>query len=313
MKERNIEQKRNVVIIGSGPAGYTAAIYTARALLKPILVTDHIAGGQLMTTTDVENFPAFPEGIQGPELMMKMEAQAHRFGTHIVNDRVTKIEPEGELYRVFLDSDYTILTKTVIIATGAQALWLNLDGEDKLRGRGLSTCATCDGAFFRNKEVIVIGGGDSAMEEAIFLTRFASKVTIIHRRNEFRASKIMLERAKKNSKIEWKTNTTVKEWIPDSHGNLCGAILNTSQGKEKIQCDGAFIAIGHRPNTEFLNNLLKLDNDEYILTQGNTTHTNRKGIFAAGDVVDKRYRQAITAAADGCKAAIDCEKYLEEN
>jgi thioredoxin reductase (NADPH) len=300
-----------VCIVGSGPAGYTAAIYTARALLKPILVTGHSAGGQLMTTTDVENFPGYVKGVSGPEMMEELCAQSVKFGTTLVAADVKNVDCSSNPFRITLDNGEEILTLSIIVATGAQALWLNLDGEKKLRSRGISTCATCDGAFFMDEDLLVIGGGDSAMEEATFLTRYAKSVTIVHRRDEFRASKIMLERAKKNNKIKWRTNTTVKDWVATERGDLCGAFLNTPDGTEKINCSGAFIAIGHKPTTDFLNGQVETDENGYILHKEHTM-TSVPGIFACGDVVDTRYKQAITAAGQGCQAAMDTEKWLEE-
>lgn len=241
-----------VVIIGSGPAGYTAAIYTARAMLKPVLVTGHAAGGQLMTTTDVENFPGYCQAVSGPEMMEQFAAQAARFGTSFITADVKDVDCSSRPLRISLDNGNELLTESVIVATGATALWLNLDGEKKLRSRGLSTCAVCDGAFFPDEHLLVIGGGDSAMEEATFLTKYASKVTIVHRRDEFRASKIMLERAKKNPKIEWITNATVKEWRSSPSGDLNGAILNVNGTEKVVDCGGAFVAIGHMPVTGFL-------------------------------------------------------------
>lgn len=302
---------QQVVIIGSGPAGYTAAIYTARAMLNPVLITGHSIGGQLMNTTDIENFPGYMNGISGSEMMEQLRKQSVRFGTCLITADVKDVDCSSNPFRISLDNGDIILSLSVIIATGAQALWLNLEGETKLRGRGISTCATCDGAFFNGEDLLVIGGGDSAMEEAIFLTRYAKSVTIVHRRDEFRASKIMLERAKKNEKIKWRTNTTVKKWLSTERGDLRGAVLNTYEGEEKVEIGGAFIAIGHLPTTSFLNNQIETDENGYILHKKNTM-TSVPGIFACGDVVDTRYKQAITAAGQGCQAAMDVEKWLEE-
>jgi thioredoxin reductase (NADPH) len=311
-KRLNTEETvHKVCIIGSGPAGYTASIYCARAMLKPVLITGYSIGGQLMTTTDIENFPGYVDGISGPDMMENLRAQAERFGTTFVVSNVKNVDCSSKPFRVFLDNDKEILTQTIIVATGAQALWLDLKGEKKLRSRGISTCATCDGAFFMDEDLIVIGGGDTAMEEATFLTRYAKSVTIIHRRDDFRASKIMLDRARKNDKIKWKTNTTVKEWVETEHGDLCGAVLNTPEGEEIMNCGGAFIAIGHKPNTDFLNEQIETDKNGYIVHKEHTM-TSVSGVFACGDVVDTRYKQAITAAGQGCQAAMDVEKWLEE-
>jgi len=310
-KRLNTETVHKVCIIGSGPAGYTASIYCARAMLKPILITGYSIGGQLMTTTDIENFPGYVDGVSGPDMMENLRAQAERFGTTFVVSNVKNIDCSSKPFHVFLDNDEEILTQTIIVATGAQALWLDLKGEKKLRSRGISTCATCDGAFFMDEDLIVIGGGDTAMEEATFLTRYAKSVTIIHRRDDFRASKIMLDRARKNNKIKWKTNTTVKEWVKTEHGDLCGAVLNTPEGEKIMNCGGAFIAIGHKPNTDFLNEQIETDKNGYIVHKEHTM-TSVSGVFACGDVVDTRYKQAITAAGQGCQAAMDVEKWLEE-
>ena len=309
----NIE---NVVIIGSGPAGYTAAIYTARAMLKPLLITGNI-GGQLMTTTDIENYPGYTKGIDGPKLMDDMKLQAERFGTNYLEDMVDSIKTENSPFIIRTKTNKDILTRSIIIASGATSIWLDAENEKSLRSKGISTCAICDGAFFKGEDLVVVGGGDSAMEEAIFLTKYANKVTIIHRRHEFRASKIMLDYAKYNKKIEWKTNFNVKKWLTDDNNELSGALLHDSTNpdlKEEINCTGAFIAIGHTPNTKFLDGKVETNNDGYIV---NKTHmmTSIAGIFSCGDVCEssQRYKQAITAAGEGCKAAMDCEKWLEEN
>ena len=301
-----------VIIIGSGPAGYTAGLYTGRAMLEPKLFAGFASGGQLMLTSDIENFPGYPEGIGGPEMMMELRAQAARFGCDIIDKNVDSIDTSSHPFKVNVGKDQ-FLTKSIIITTGAEAIWLDAGNEEKHKGQGISTCATCDGAFFRDKEVIVVGGGDSAMEEATFLTRFCSKVTIVNRREELRASQIMADRARDNDKIEWKLNRVVKEWVGEQ-GNFEGAVLaDTISGEEEIfKCDGAFIAIGHKPMTNFLGDQIELDNHGYIVPKENTM-TNVSGVFAAGDVVDTRYRQAITAAGMGCMAAIDAEKWLEEN
>ena len=301
-----------VIIIGSGPAGYTAGLYTGRAMLKPKLFAGYASGGQLMLTSDVENFPGYPEGIGGPEMMMELRSQAARFGCDIIDKNVDSVDTSTNPFKINVGKEQ-FLSKSIIITTGAEAIWLDAGNEEKHKGQGISTCATCDGAFFRDKEVIVVGGGDSAMEEATFLTRFCNKVTIVNRRKELRASQIMADRARDNKKIEWKLNRVVKEWVGEQ-GNFEGAILqNTVSGEEELlKCDGAFIAIGHKPMTNFLEDQIELDNHGYIIPRENTM-TNVPGIFAAGDVVDSRYRQAITAAGMGCMAAIDAEKWLDEN
>ena len=301
-----------VIIIGSGPAGYTAGLYTGRAMLKPKLFAGFASGGQLMLTSDVENFPGYPEGIGGPDMMMELRAQTARFGCDIIDKNVDSIDTSSHPFKVNVGKEQ-FLTKSIIITTGAEAIWLDAGNEEKHKGQGISTCATCDGAFFKDKEVIVVGGGDSAMEEATFLTRFCRKVTIVNRREELRASQIMADRARGNDKIEWKLNRVVKEWVGEQ-GNFEGVILvDTVSGKEELFiCDGAFIAIGHKPMTNFLGDQIELDEYGYIIPKENTM-TNVSGVFAAGDVVDTRYRQAITAAGMGCMAAIDAEKWLEEN
>ena len=301
-----------VIIIGSGPAGYTAGLYTGRAMLKPKLFAGYASGGQLMLTSDVENFPGYPEGIGGPEMMMELRSQAARFGCDIIDKNVDSVDTSTNPFKINVGKEQ-FLSKSIIITTGAEAIWLDAGNEEKHKGQGISTCATCDGAFFRDKEVIVVGGGDSAMEEATFLTRFCNKVTIVNRRKELRASQIMADRARGNKKIEWKLNRVVKEWVGEQ-GSFEGAILqNTVSGEEELlKCDGAFIAIGHKPMTNFLEDQIELDNHGYIIPRENTM-TNVPGIFAAGDVVDSRYRQAITAAGMGCMAAIDAEKWLDEN
>ena len=301
-----------VIIIGSGPAGYTAGLYAGRSMLKPKMFAGFASGGQLMLTSDIENFPGYPDGIGGPEMMMELRKQASRFGCKIIDKNVDSIDTRSHPFKVKVGKD-SFLTKSIIITTGAEAIWLNAENEEKHKGQGISTCATCDGAFFKDKEVIVVGGGDSAMEEATFLTRFCSKVTIVNRREELRASQIMADRARDNSKIAWKLNKVVKEWVGEQ-GNFQGVILTDTQtnDEELFKCDGAFIAIGHKPMTNFLNSQIDLDVHGYIVHKENTM-TNVGGIFAAGDVVDARYRQAITAAGMGCMAAIDAEKWLEKN
>ena len=303
---------RDVIIIGSGPAGYTAGLYAGRAMLNPIIFAGFSSGGQLMLTSDIENFPGYPEGIAGPEMMMELRSQASRFGCDIIDKNVDSVDLSKRPFKVNV-GDEVHLAKSLIVTTGAEAIWLDADNEPLHKGRGISTCATCDGAFFRDKEVIVVGGGDSAMEEAIFLTKFCSKVTIVHRREVFRSSQIMLDRAQGNPKIDWKINYQVKSWL-GSDGNFGGATLvNTKSGKEEdFSCDGAFIAIGHKPITGFLSGQVETDNEGYILWKENSM-TSVPGVFAGGDVVDTRYRQAITAAGMGCMAAIDAERWLENN
>ncbi|TMK27491.1 MAG: thioredoxin-disulfide reductase [Actinobacteria bacterium] len=300
---------REVIIIGGGPAGYTAALYAARANLQPLVIEGFNWGGQLMITSDVENYPGYPEGIMGPEMMQDFRRQAERFGAEFVTDDVTRVDVSERPFRVWVE-DEEHRAQTVIIATGASARQLGLESEVKLQGRGVSYCATCDAAFFPQKHVVVVGGGDSAMEEATFLTRFASKVTIVHRREEFRASQIMLDRARANEKIEWITNAVVDEVLGDGH--VTGVRLrdvNTDETWE-IEADGLFAAIGHDPNTGLF--LDRLDHDEagYLITKPGSTETNIPGVFAVGDVVDHVYRQAITAAGTGSMGALDAERYL---
>ena len=303
---------RDVVIIGSGPAGYTAGLYAARAMLDPLMFAGYMSGGQLMLTSDIENFPGYPQGIGGPEMMMQLREQAERFGLEVQDRNVESVDLLQRPYKVTVEGE-EFLTNAIIISTGAESIWLNAPGEAEQKGRGISTCATCDGAFFKEEEVLVIGGGDSACEEATFLTRFASKVTLIHRRDVFKASTIMYERAANNDKIEIRTFRQVKEWLSDDNG-LTGAILEDPRdgSTEEISATGAFIAIGHKPITGFLNGQIETDENGYIIHKQHTM-TSVEGVFAAGDVVDTRYKQAITAAGMGCQAAIDAEKWLEEN
>ncbi|MEZ7988148.1 MAG: thioredoxin-disulfide reductase [Candidatus Poseidoniaceae archaeon] len=301
----------NVIIIGSGPAGYTAGLYAARAMLEPLMFAGYMSGGQLMLTSDVENFPGYPKGIGGPEMMMELREQAERFGLEVRDQNVESVDLSEQPYKVVVEGE-TFLTQAIIVSTGAESIWLNAPGEEAQKGRGISTCATCDGAFFKNEEVMVIGGGDSACEEATFLTRFASKVTLVHRRDTFRASTIMYERAAKHEKIEIKTFRQVKEWLSDEKG-LTGAVLEDPRDGtiENINVTGAFIAIGHKPITGFLEGQVEVDEEGYILHKKHTM-TSVEGVFAAGDVVDTRYKQAITAAGMGCQAAMDVEKWLED-
>jgi len=303
---------KDVVIIGSGPAGYTAGLYTARAMLNPLMFAGYLSGGQLMLTSDIENFPGYPQGIGGPEMMMQLREQAERFGLEVQDRNVESVDLSQRPYKITVEGE-EFLANAIIISTGAESIWLNAPGEAEQKGRGISTCATCDGAFFKEEEVLVIGGGDSACEEATFLTRFASKVTLIHRRDVFKASTIMYERAANNDKIEIKTFRQVKEWLSDDNG-LTGAILEDPRdgSTEEISATGAFIAIGHKPITGFLGGQVETDENGYIIHKQHTM-TSVEGVFAAGDVVDTRYKQAITAAGMGCQAAIDAEKWLEEN
>ena len=303
---------RNVIIIGSGPAGYTAGLYAARAMLNPLMFAGYMSGGQLMLTSDIENFPGYPEGIGGPEMMMQLREQAERFGLEGQDRNVESIDLSSKPYKVMLEGE-EYFTHSIIISTGAESIWLDAEGEAEQKGRGISTCATCDGAFFRDEEVLVIGGGDSACEEATFLTRFASKVTMVHRRDVFKASTIMYERAANNDKIEIKTFRQIKKWLSDENG-LTGAVLEDPRdgSTEEISATGAFIAIGHTPITSFLGGQVETDENGYIIHKEHTM-TSVEGVFAAGDVVDTRYKQAITAAGMGCQAAMDAEKWLEEN
>jgi thioredoxin reductase (NADPH) len=302
---------RKVIIIGTGPAGYTAALYTARANLKPLVFAGPEPGGQLTLTTLVENYPGFAEGIMGPELMDQMKRQCEGFGAEIIHDAVTRVNFKTQPFEIFV-GDQKYAAESVIISTGASAKWLGLESERRLRGHGVSSCATCDGAFFRNQELIVVGGGDVAMEDSTFLTKFASKVTIVHRRDTLRASKIMQERAFKNPKISFIWDSVVEEIHDASKKTVTGATLRNVKTNERAQmrCDGVFIAIGHQPNTEIFKGQIGLDEQGYVETK-HRTMTNIDGVFAAGDVVDHYYRQAVTAAGMGCMAAMDVEKYLE--
>ena len=305
------EEVRSVIIVGSGPAGYTAGLYTARALLDPLMFAGYMSGGQLMLTSDVENFPGYPKGIGGPEMMIDMREQAERFGLEVHDKNVERVDLSERPFRVWVEGE-EFKAHSLIICTGAEAIWLGAEGEEEQKGRGISTCATCDGAFFRDEEVIVVGGGDSAMEEALFLTKFATKVYVIHRRDQFRASQIMQDRVLNHEKIEVIWNSTVEKIIGD--GAVSSVVLkNTEDGSEsELNLDGVFVAIGHDPNVEFLNNFVELDEKGYIKTGFTTdTSTSVPGVFAAGDVADSIYRQAITAAGTGCQAAIDSERWLD--
>jgi thioredoxin reductase (NADPH) len=310
----------NVIVIGSGPAGYTAALYTSRANLSPLVIEGFAWGGLLQQTTDVENYPGFPEGIMGPEMMQKLRDQAERFGARLLTEQAERVElADGSdpthpgIHKVWVgDTEYQ--ARTIVLAMGAEHKKLCVPGELELSGRGVSYCATCDAAFFRDSKTVIVGGGDSAMEEAIFLSKFASKVTIVHRRPEFRASKIMLDRARAQENIELLTPYTVKEFVPGENGALGhAALVNTETGEERtLEVSGAFVAIGHEPQSALVDGQIDVDGDGYVAVEGRSTRTNRPGVFAAGDLVDHTYRQAITAAGSGCQAALDAEWYLRD-
>ena len=303
---------RKVIIIGSGPAGLTAALYTARANLNPLVFEGSQPGGQLTVTTDVENFPGFPDGIMGPELMDLFRKQAERFGAECHFEHVTKIDFSKKPYNVWV-GDKNYQAESIIIATGATAKMLGLDSEKELMGFGVSACATCDGFFFKDKKVLVVGGGDSAMEEATYLTKFASEVVIVHRREEFRASKIMIDRAMNNPKIRVLWNSTIDEIMGSQEKGVHAVKINKTDSDESFEeeCDGVFMAIGHKPNTELFTDILNTDQNGYLVTTNGSTSTNIDGVFACGDVQDHIYRQAVTAAGSGCMSAIDAERYLE--
>jgi thioredoxin reductase (NADPH) len=300
-----------VLIIGSGPAGLTAAIYAARADLNPLMIEGMERGGQLMITTDVENYPGFPDGVMGPDLMEQMRKQAERFGTRIISSDVTSVDFSQRPFTVSVGQD-TYSAESVVISTGASARWLGVEGEERLRGFGVSACATCDGFFFKEKDLLVIGGGDTALEEALFLTRFASKVTVVHRRDEFRASPIMVDRVLDHPKIDVLWDSVVDEMVGDTL--VTGARIRNVKTDEitDFAAEGIFVAIGHTPNTKVFANQMDLDEAGYLLTEPGTTFTSVEGIFAAGDVTDKIYRQAVTAAGMGCQAALDAQRWLHE-
>ncbi|MGB7587412.1 MAG: thioredoxin-disulfide reductase [Solirubrobacterales bacterium] len=311
MAEQKIE---NVIIIGGGPAGYTAALYTARANLEPLVFEGFQWGGQLQNTTDVENYPGYPEGIMGPEMMNQFRAQAERFGTRFVTDDVDRVElSDGGVQKVYL-GDEEHLAKTVILAMGAEPRRLGVPGELELGGRGVSTCGVCDGAFFKDQKVIVVGGGDSAMEDSIFISKYASQLTVVNRRDEFRASKIMLERAEERPNIAFKTPFTVEEFVAGEGGKLDHVRLrNAETGEiEDLDTDGAFVAIGHIPKSEIVEGQVETDGNGYVVTQPDSTRTDLAGVFAVGDLVDHTYRQAVTAAGTGCMGALDAEWYLRD-
>ncbi len=304
---------RNVIVIGGGPAGYTAALYAARADLEPLVIEGFTFGGQLMITSDVENYPGFKDGILGPELMQEFRSQAERFGAEYLTDDVTRVDFSERPFRVYVGGDEH-RADSVIVATGASARQLGLPSERTLQGRGVSYCATCDGAFFRDKVVVIVGGGDSAMEEATFLTRFASKVVIVHRRDEFRASPIMVDRARENEKVEFVLNAEVDEVLGEENGRVTGLRLrDTTTGElTDIDADGLFVAVGHDPTTALFLDWLDHDEAGYLVTEPRSTRTNVPGVFAAGDVQDHTYRQAVTAAGSGTMAALDAQRWLEE-
>jgi len=305
-------ERHEVVIIGSGPAGLTAALYAARANLAPLVLQGAEPGGQLVTTTDVENYPGFPDGILGPEMMQKFEAQAARFGAEIRYGVVTAVDLSSRPFRLIVDEDHPLLANALIVATGASARYLGLENEKRLLGRGVSACATCDGAFFRNVDIAVVGGGDTALEEALFLTRFGSRVFVIHRRDELRASQIMQDRAKANEKISFVWNTEVVDVLGSNSVEAIELFNNVTGEKSTLKVGGLFIAIGHNPNTDTFHGWLDMDDQGYVVTWPDSTYTNIPGVFVCGDAQDRVYRQAVTAAGSGCMAAIDAERWLAE-
>jgi thioredoxin reductase (NADPH) len=307
----------NVIIIGSGPAGYTAALYTARADLNPLVIEGFLWGGLLQQTTDVENYPGYPKGVMGPEMMQEFRDQAERFGTRFITDNATKLElgSDGEPHTVWVGDD-AYKARAVILAMGAEHKKLDVPGEEELSGRGISYCATCDAAFFKDRHITVVGGGDSAMEEAIFLAKFGSKVTVVHRRDEFRASAIMLDRARAQDNLEFLTPYTVEKFASGEDGKMLEVLTlrNTETGETReLEADATFIAIGHEPQSELVEGLVETDENGYVVTEGKSTRTNVPGVFAAGDLVDHTYRQAVTAAGSGCMSALDAEWYLRDN
>jgi len=306
----------NVIIIGSGPAGYTAALYTARAELSPLVIEGFAWGGLLQQTTDVENFPGYPDGVMGPVMMQQLRDQAERFGARFITDLATRVEfaqEPGGLHRVWVDEEEHT-ARAVILAMGAEHRKLGVPGEDELSGRGVSYCATCDAAFFKDRTTLIVGGGDSAMEEAMFLAKFSSKVTVVNRRDEFRASRIMLDRARSHANIEFLTPYVVEELLAGESGALGLARLRNSESGEQLELalSGAFVAIGHDPQSELVRGHVDVDENGYVTVEGRSTRTNRPGVFAAGDLVDHTYRQAVTAAGSGCQAALDAERYLRD-
>jgi thioredoxin reductase (NADPH) len=303
---------RDIIIMGTGPAGYTAAIYTGRANLKPLVIDGFQPGGQLMITTEIENFPGFPEGIRGPELMAKMREQATKFGAEFASGSVTEVDLSRSPFCLTLEDGREYFTRSLVIATGANAKWLGIESENRYRGKGVSACATCDGFFFRDCNIFVVGGGDTAMEEALYLTKFASHVTLVHRREEFRASKIMTLRTRKNPKISTMVNQVIDEIIGDGQKVTEIHLKNVLTGElTGHPCDGVFLAIGHEPNSKLFKGQLDTDDYGYILTKKSSTETNVPGVFACGDVQDFTYRQAVTAVGTGCMAAVDAERFLE--
>ena len=308
MNDQNV---RELIIVGGGPAGYTAALYAARADLEPLVIEGFAWGGQLMITSDVENYPGYADGIMGPEMMSDFRRQAERFGAEFITDDVTKVDLSEQPFRISVgDDEYT--ARSVVLATGASARWLGIESEEQHKGRGVSACATCDAAFFREKNVFVVGGGDSAFEEALFLTKFASNVHLVHRRDEFRASKIMVDRARANDRLDFVLNAEVVEILGDT--KVEGLRLRSTDTGEtwEVEADGLFVAIGHDPNTALFRDQLDSDANGYLVTKAGTTETNIPGVFAAGDLVDHTYRQAVTAAGSGCQAALDAEWYLRD-